>query len=79
MRGLILITVVTAALLGGCQHTMTAADIKGACAAFDAPREPVKGLRRVDQRWIDRAVEAGVSACGWSRPKAIKNVRQATS
>lgn len=77
MRAVALTTVVTGLLLGGCQHTMTAADIKGACAAFDAPAEPVKGLRRVDQRWIDRAVEAGVSACGWSRPRALRNVKAA--
>ncbi len=55
--------------MGGCQ-TMSAASIRGACDAFDRPGEPIRGLERKDQRWIDRTIEAGVSACGWSRPKA---------
>lgn len=63
--------------LGGCQDKVTVADIKGACDAFDAPAQPVIGKRKVDQKWIDRAVEAGVSACGWSRPKAQEIVNRA--
>ena len=64
-------------VLGGCQDDVSVADIKGACDAFDAPVQPVIGKRRVDQRWIDRAIEAGVSACGWSRPRAVENVNRA--
>lgn len=70
--------IVVAALCGltACQERITAADIKGACDAFDAPGEPIYGKTRVDQRWIDKAIEAGVSACGWSRPKAKKIVNK---
>lgn len=65
--------------LAGCNDDVKVASIQGACDAFDAPTQPVLGKRRVDQRWIDKAVEAGVSACGWSRPQAEKNVGRAVA
>lgn len=66
--------------LTACQEPIkTAADIRGACDAFDAPVQPVLGKRSIDQRWIDKAVEAGVSACGWSRPRAVENVNRAVA
>lgn len=64
--------------LGGCVST-DAASIKGACDAFEAPRQAVRGVSREDRRWIAGQVEAGISACGWSRPKAREIVRQVTS
>lgn len=72
MRQVILklaLLIAACALLGACQ-TNRATSIGGACAAFDAPAAVIRGRARQDQRWIDRTVEAGVSACGWSRPKA---------
>jgi hypothetical protein len=65
-------------MLPGCQEVQVA-DIKGACDVFDRPEQPVLGKRKVDQRWIDRAVEAGVSACGWPRPKAEQVVGRAVA
>lgn len=76
MRQVILICVV-ACTLAACKDEPTAADITGACSAFDAPVQPVLGKRRIDQKWIDRAVEAGVSVCGWTRPKAEEVVTRA--
>jgi hypothetical protein len=65
-----------AGLLGGCQEA-SVADIKGACDAFERPEQPVLGKRKIDQRWIDRAVETGVTVCGWPRPKAEAIVARA--
>lgn len=58
------------AILGACAAPPPAASVRGACDAFDRPLEPVLGKRRQDQRWIDKTIEAGVSACDWSRPRS---------
>lgn len=63
--------------LAGC-HETSVADIRGACDAFERPEQPVLGKRKIDQRWIDRAVETGVTVCGWPRPKAEAIVARAT-
>lgn len=55
--------------LGGCGAT-TAASRSGVCAAFPAARHVVTATEREGQRWVDETVEAGVSACGFARPKA---------
>ena len=75
------LTLAGAALLAltACQEQVGVADIKGACDAFERPDRPVLGKRKIDQRWIDRAVETGVTVCGWPRPKSEDIVRTVTS
>lgn len=66
MRDVILLGVLAGAL-AACQAPRVAS-IRGACDAFEAPARPVRGADPPSQRWADRTVEAGVSACGWPRP-----------
>lgn len=53
--------------------------IRGACDAWEAPTQPVIGKRRIDQHWIDKAVETGIRTCGWPRPKAQQIVARAVA
>lgn len=62
--------------VGGCVTT-GAASVKGACDAFEAPQTVIQGISREDRRWIAGQVEAGVTACGWSRPKAREIAKRA--
>ena len=64
--------------LGGCMTT-SAASIRGACDAFEQPQYVVRGVSREDRRWIAGQIGAGMSACGWSAPKARAIARQAGS
>ncbi|MHC2108994.1 hypothetical protein [Methylobacterium sp. CM6246] len=78
MRQVIMLALLGAAL-GGCVTDSTPATIQGACDAFEAPKQAVRGLDKEDRRWIAAQVEAGVRVCGWSRPKAREIARQVTS
>ena len=41
----------------------------GECRVFERPEYVVKGAAPYDQKWVDGNIEAGVSGCGWDRPK----------
>ena len=78
MQQVIIIALLGAAL-GGCVTDSTPATIQGACEAFEAPKQAVRGVSRDDRRWIAGQVETGVKVCGWSRPKAREIARQINS
>jgi hypothetical protein len=61
-------------LLAACSLALTActttgpASVAGECKLFSDPGFAVRGERIIDQRWISKAQESGIAACGWKRP-----------
>lgn len=41
----------------------------GECRVFTDPGFAVQGKRLKDKQWIGKTQEAGISVCGWERPK----------
>lgn len=62
------VLLISATTMAGC-GTNAPASVKGECKVFTAPGRVVVGKERVDQRWIDKTVEIGVTVCGWERDK----------
>ncbi len=56
--------------LAGCLMPPKPASVAGECKIFDDPGFVVRGERPQDRRWISKTTNAGVTSCGWPRPKA---------
>lgn len=64
------LAVAGALFLAGCASGERFATITdGACKAFEAPEHEIRGRTRHDDAWIAKQTEAGVTGCGWERPK----------
>lgn len=55
-------------LLGGCPGHIPATT-GGECRVFSDPGFAVQGKRLKDKQWIGKTQEAGITVCGWGRPK----------
>lgn len=55
-----------------CQHDGGPSTVKGACEIFEGPDRRIVGKTKADQRWIDKTIERGVTACDWLRPPAAE-------
>lgn len=55
-------------LLGGCAASLPATT-GGECRVFTDPGFAVQGKRLKDKQWIGKTQEAGITVCGWDRPK----------
>lgn len=53
--------------VSGCTSTRPAS-VAGECGVFRDPGFAVQGKRPKDSRWIDGAIESGITSCGWKRP-----------
>lgn len=54
--------------LGGCAASLPATT-SGECRVFTDPGFAVQGKRLKDKQWIGKTQEAGITVCGWDRPK----------
>lgn len=56
-------------LMAGCGHRLPASVSDGLDKVIEAPEYEIRGATTFDQRWIDRAVAAGVASLNWPLPK----------